>query len=104
MPSFYSRLAVMAATSLFIIKGAGVCHLHQILASPRDPLEKASLVTVETSSFLDADSRRLRLSDPREALFKQERADSLMSSFAVQIPTQFPVVEVINSIMNVSLF
>ena len=42
--------------------------------------------------------------DPRGALFKQERADSLMGSFAAQIPTQFTVVGVIKFIMNVSLF
>lgn len=41
---------------------------------------------------------------PRGALFKQERADSLMGSFAAQIPTQFTVVGVIKFIMNVSLF
>lgn len=42
--------------------------------------------------------------DPRGALFKQERADSLMGSFAAQIPGPFTVVRGIKFIMNVALF
>lgn len=68
MLSFCSRLDIMAATFLYIIKGPGVCHLHQTLASPREPPEKASAVTVETSSFLDADPRRLRQPRPKRGL------------------------------------
>lgn len=59
---------IMAAASLCIIKGTGVCHLHQTLASPREPPEKASVVTVETSSFLDSDSWRLRQPGPKRGL------------------------------------
>ena len=68
MLSFCSCLDIMAATSLCIIKGTGVCHLHQTLASPREPPEKASAVTVETSSFLDSDSWRLRQPGPKRGL------------------------------------
>lgn len=62
------------------------------------------MVAVETSSFLDADPEGSGSHDPRGALFKQEREDSLMGSFAAQIPTQFTVARVIKFIMNVSLF
>lgn len=68
MLAFCSCLDIMAATFLYIIKGTGVCHLHQTLASPREPLEKASAVTVETSSFLDVDPWRLRQPWPKRGL------------------------------------
>lgn len=54
MLSFCLPLDSMAATFLYIIKGTGICHLPQSLASPREPPEKVWVVSLETSCILDA--------------------------------------------------